>query len=513
MKMTKIISLALLALFLVSARHAVGVTGTQLAIQGNDVVLRWLSRPGEMFIIAHRPTLDPSTSWTFLETSYEADATGTETTFVHEGVVVFPAAPGGGNAGGEASSSLERKQTKPWNEMTEEERAARREELHKQAQEAVEYLMRLLKEAVAKAEADRERWEKEGFPTRSPSQTDTQPMEGADGPDPNPPGSMGFYFVTELGEDIDGDLLPNDWELLLGTSIVKTDTDGDGTDDGAEDFDGDGRSNYHEIVAGTDPLVTDELLTHTYLTSGAATREEFDVELPYPLSFPSGFAGPESQTIDTQLAVYGNDNDGIGGMFARVVTAEGTIQMRFYSIFIEGSFFASPAGPEGSFDLTPEELQQLGEAYGHGTRSRSGIFSTPDQAKLQQIPTQTLEKAAELHAGKAKEFWIKANNPNISTAQRRIYIDAVDTQVSRYNALRRAAGRAGQALLPLAIIGGVMVAIDVAGSSQELIDAARAYHRAAVNGDDLCDPAIDVAIWAHNVAPGSFNYVWNYLCP
>lgn len=85
--------------------------------------------------------------------------------------------------------------------------------------------------------------------------------------------------------------------------------------------------------------------------------------------------------------------------------------------------------------------------------------------------------------------------------------------MSRYNAVRRAAGRVGQALLPLAIVGGVMVAIDAAGSSQQLIDAARAYHSAAVNGDDLCDPAIDVALWSHNVAPGSFNFVWDYLCP
>lgn len=200
-------------------------------------------------------------------------------------------------------------------------------------------------------------------------------------------------------------------------------------------------------------------------------------------------------------------------MFARVVTEEGTVQLRFYSVFIEGAFFGAPAGPQENFGLTPEELQQLKPGYGHGTRSRIGVFSSPNVTKLQEVPTEILEKAAQFHAGKAKEFWIKANNPNLSSAQRRIYIDQVDTQVSRYNAVRRAAGRAGQALLPLAIIGGVMVAIDVAGSSQQLIDAARAYHRAAVNGDDLCDPAIDVALWAHNVAPGSFNYVWNYLCP
>ena len=141
------------------------------------------------------------------------------------------------------------------------------------------------------------------------------------------------------------------------------------------------------------------------------------------------------------------------------------------------------------------------------------MFSTPNATKLSQVPSQTLEKAAELHSAKAKEFWIKANEPGISAKTRRIRIDQVDTQVSRFNAVRRASGRAGQGLLPLAIIGGIFVAIDVYGSQQELIDAANAYHAAAVNGDDLCDPAIDVAIWANNVAPPSFNFVWDYLCP
>ncbi len=364
MKMTKIISLALLALLLVSTHHAFGVTGTQLTVQGNDATLRWPSSPGEVFIIAYRPTLDPSTPWTLLETFYDADATGTETTFIHEGVVVYPPPPEGG---GDSISSSEDKKINSWNEMTEEERDARREELYQRAQESAEYLMRLLKEAVAKAEADRERWKKEGFPTHSPSETDTQPMEeGADDPDPQPLGSMGFYTVVELGEDIAGDLLSSDWDV-----------------------------------------------THTYLTSGAAIREEFDVELP---SSQSGFASLTGETIDTQLAAYGNDDDGIGGMYARVVAGDGTVQIRFYSVFIEGSFFAAPASPLENFGLTPEELQQLGAAYGPGTRSRSGSFSTPNQSKLQQIPTQTLEKAADLHAGKAKEFWIKANNPNLSSA-------------------------------------------------------------------------------------------------
>jgi hypothetical protein len=188
------------------------------------------------------------------------------------------------------------------------------------------------------------------------------------------------------------------------------------------------------------------------------------------------------------------------------------VQVKFYSIFIEGSF-AAAAQAAGQFDLSSEELQQLGERYGPGTRSRNGLFSTPNVSGLQQIPQETLEKAEQLHAAKAKQYWISANSPNITSAQRRIYIDAVDTQVSRFNAVRRALGRVGQGLLPLSIIGGVFVTMDVYGSQQQLIDAANAYHHAGANGDDLCDPALDVAIWAGNVAPGSQGFVWDYLCP
>ncbi len=501
MKMIKGTTLALLVLFGLSTSDLSAVTGTRLTIQGTDVVSRWPSRPGEIFIIGYRPTLDSSTPWTFLETAYDAATTGTETTYVHANVVTFPpAAPGG--AGDDAPPPSVQSSTS-YSSMTEEQRAARRAEPSRQGRAAAEYLMAMLKEAVAKAEANRKKWEKEGWP-RTPPTTTTAQTAAADAP----LGSMGFYFVTELGEDVDGDLLPNDLELAIGTSLLRVDTDGDQIDDGMEDYDGDGRANADELVAGTDPLVPDELITHTFLTSGDAIREEFELKL----ATPSGLAAATTQAVDTELAVYGNDGDGIGGMYTRAPTEQGTVQVTFYSVFIEGSFGLA-AAPTSEFDLTPEEFAQLRPAYGGGTRSRSGIFSTPSVSKLQQVPTEILEKAAQLHAAKAKEFWIEANKPNLTAAQRRIFIDQVDTQVSRFNAVRRAAGRAGQALLPLAIVGGVMVAIDVYGSQQQLIDAARAYHAAAINGDDLCDPALDVAIWAQNVAPGSQNYVWDYLCP
>ena len=506
MKTLKCTILALIALLWTQTQPVFAVTGTQLTIQGTDVVLRWPSRPGEIFIVSYRPALDPSTPWTFLTTTLPAVA-GSETTFTHSGA--FQGGGGQQMAAAIGGTSPQKQAVT----LSAAERTARGAAARASARKAIAYLTAQLEAATARANAIREErmaLRRAGIqpPAAAVAHHAVAP-EGGLAAAQMSPGCMGFYFVSELGEDVDGDLLPNEWELLLGTSIVRADSDGDSINDGAEDFDGDGRSNYYEILAGTDPLVADDLITHTYLTSGDAVRVEFEVQL----STLQGFAAAATPTVDTQLAVYGNDGDGIGGMYARVVASDGTVQVKFYSIFIEGGFAAAPAGDGGNFGLSPEEFGLLGDAYGRGTRSRSGIFSTPNASKLQQIPTETLEKAAQLHSAKAKEFWIKANNPNITPAQRRIFIDQVDTQVSRYNGVRRAVGRNGQGLLPLGIIGGVFVAIDIYGSQQELIDAANAYHAVAVNGDDLCDPAIDVAIWANNVAPPSFNFVWDYLCP
>ena len=47
----------------------------------------------------------------------------------------------------------------------------------------------------------------------------------------------------------DGDLLPNEWELLYFDTLAQS--------SGAEDWDGDGQSDYHEWITGTDPTDSD----------------------------------------------------------------------------------------------------------------------------------------------------------------------------------------------------------------------------------------------------------------
>lgn len=59
------------------------------------------------------------------------------------------------------------------------------------------------------------------------------------------------------GDDFDGDGLSNLFEVMNGLDPFSTDSDGDGTLDGAEDEDQDGSLNVSEEVAGRDPEVKD----------------------------------------------------------------------------------------------------------------------------------------------------------------------------------------------------------------------------------------------------------------
>lgn len=57
--------------------------------------------------------------------------------------------------------------------------------------------------------------------------------------------------------DSDGDGVPDDVEILMGTLPNDNDTDNDGIMDGAEDADGEGLPNWIEYLLGSDPLLPD----------------------------------------------------------------------------------------------------------------------------------------------------------------------------------------------------------------------------------------------------------------
>jgi hypothetical protein len=173
-----------------------GIENLKITVQCPDVVLSWPSQAGETYIVQYRPTLNTNTPWMTLTNNLPA-ATGTNwTSFIHANVIADcppPEAPAGGGA--QAASS--------WTSMSEEERVARRAELRKRAEAMAEYLMAMLREAVARAQAQRERWAREGRPTphAAPSQAQLDSPQAAESQSvPN----AGFYRVVRNGVHLIG---------------------------------------------------------------------------------------------------------------------------------------------------------------------------------------------------------------------------------------------------------------------------------------------------------------------
>jgi len=100
-----------LGLVLTTAIPAFAIPGLNLSLQCSNVVLSWPSADGQSYIIRYRPTLDPSTPWQTLNSSWPADW-GTNTTyFVHSNIVQHPNCGSGGGSSavvsaGRATSGL-----------------------------------------------------------------------------------------------------------------------------------------------------------------------------------------------------------------------------------------------------------------------------------------------------------------------------------------------------------------------------------------------------------------------
>jgi hypothetical protein len=103
---------------LCSSAHAVITT---ISRQGCDIVLTWPSTPGQVFTVQFRDSLSPGSTWMTLTNGLPA-AAGAATTFVHPNVLP--------DCGGQMQAQAAANSTT----VTDEERAARREELRKQAE-------------------------------------------------------------------------------------------------------------------------------------------------------------------------------------------------------------------------------------------------------------------------------------------------------------------------------------------------------------------------------------------
>ena len=91
---------AAVAALLTTTLNANAIEGLQLSLQCSNVVLSWPSIAGQNYIIQYRPTLDPSTPWQTLTSSYPGDWTTNITVFVHSNVVQHP------NCGGSGGTSM-----------------------------------------------------------------------------------------------------------------------------------------------------------------------------------------------------------------------------------------------------------------------------------------------------------------------------------------------------------------------------------------------------------------------
>jgi len=425
-----------------------------------------------------------------------------------------------------------------------------------------EYLMAMLKEAIANAEADRERWSSEGTPT--------QPVAAADAPAaPSPLGATGFYFVAEYAEDSDGDGLGGDHvhqrpplqtgehggvDQLLVLDIgedqpaawaakrlvrraghevgdadrarieprgdesrvvrhVGHEVRVDGIGDGAEDTDGDGDDDFTECMVFSDPLVPDSGALPP-LTDGLVLSGEYNIQFT-PVPGRQNILGP---------LLFCNNNITADGL----VTTEpspGLLRLNWNSTFIHyDPFFAPQGGPDNpGQELTDAERAALRDAFGEGTEMDLGRLSLPDQARVDQLPEHVLdyyEKVASEQLRKEFQLIQEVNTgvrqpPPGITLERymKIRLNQIHTQFTRLTAvgksLARRFGRAVNRILPF--LGGIIILANADTIAADFLSAMQDYSYDIGIADDETGSAAILSGRCNDLAPGSGNIVLNYL--
>ena len=254
-----ILSLIALLLLALSGPLPAQISPT-ISVQGTNATLRWLSAPGESYVVLYRRAFHDAFPWVVLNASVPASG-GIETFYQHfGGVPKVPASVGGGGGGGGTPGSPSAATLAAPTGNTDTKVKKKDSEFPAfpdlPDEKAIEkWLKDMLKEY--------ERIQREG----GAGQPITALMASSLTAEEANNNSMGFYVVLDAAGDLNDDGVPDGLAAQHGVNplndVTQTDTDGDGLTDEQEivlgtdptkiDTDGDGASDAEEVAAGSDP--------------------------------------------------------------------------------------------------------------------------------------------------------------------------------------------------------------------------------------------------------------------
>jgi hypothetical protein len=272
----------------------------------------------------------------------------------------------------------------------------------------------------------------------------------------------------------------------------------------SEDFSGDGIDNGTELLLGNDPFVKND--------NGNAS---------YPAA-PSVYSGEEVFNYDTNSGRASNlgpflyASSTVANTMVTTEPAPGELHLKWTTAVVDhsGSFVVALDSPPDA-NFTPEEAKILHDGFGEGTSLTTGAISNPNQALVDQVPIELLQRYEEYSIAQIDACFkrIQEANAGIKNWNMRAQIAQIHTQWTREQAICRSLhnriGRALGKVLPL--IGGIFIIANAAANAQDFIDAALAYSNDILTGNDETGDAAIFAGVCNNIAPGSSNIVLGYL--
>ena len=279
----------------------------------------------------------------------------------------------------------------------------------------------------------------------------------------------------------------------------------------AEDFDGDGVNNETELLIGTDLFVVDNVM-----------------DAAYP-SAPSVYSGEVIINYNTNSGTASNlgpflyANSKVANTTVTTEPTPGELHLKWTTAVIDyfsSSIHVRPHDASPTPNFTPAEAAILRQAFGGSTKISQGLISAPDQAKVDQVPIDLLQRYEQFAIAQIdynfKEIQAVNSGEKIVVdiaATTRAQLASIHTQWTREQAICRSLksriGRTIGKILPL--LGGVFIIANSAANAQDFIDAALAYSNDILTGNDETGDAAIFAGVCNNIAPGSSNIVLGYL--